>query len=158
MSVLPNPPMIRMSSQSKSRHFFNGEIDKLILNCTWTGTGSRRAKAILKRTTNLEDLYYVISSCTLNLQRSRLWFWQESRYTDQWSRTKTPETDPHTISWLIFFFFQKKCSINSVGEKKGLLFVCFFLWFWNKWIYMWGGKKDFELYVTPYTITARPQT
>lgn len=26
------------------------------------------------------------------------WFWQESRHTDQWGRTKGPEIEPHTNS------------------------------------------------------------
>uniref|UniRef100_A0A7N9D231 Uncharacterized protein n=1 Tax=Macaca fascicularis TaxID=9541 RepID=A0A7N9D231_MACFA len=70
------------------------------------------------------------------------WYWYQSRYVDQWNRTKALEITPHIYSHLIF----NKPDKNKQWGKDSL----FNKWCWENWLAI-CRKLKLDPFLAPYT-------
>ena len=65
----------------------------------WKHIGSRIAKIILKETNKFGGFMLLdFKTYCKSTEVKTVGLWQDSRHIDQWSRTKSPEIDPHTYN------------------------------------------------------------
>ena len=80
--------------------FCRKEKEKLVLEFMWNCKRPGIAKTILKK--KVAGVPNPVSELTLGTVIKTVWYWDNDRHTDQWTRTVSPEINPDTYPQLIF--------------------------------------------------------
>nr|KAF6441228.1 hypothetical protein HJG63_012371 [Rousettus aegyptiacus] len=105
---------------------FSKEIEQKVIRLVWKHKRPQISKTILRKKNESRGitlpnfkLYYKVTVIRT------AWYWQQNRHTDQWSRIKSPEVNPHLYGQIIF----NKQAISIQRRKESL----FNKWCWENW-------------------------